>query len=199
MNSHIVLGTIIAATTISFGVYFLVDSSNALGVVNEEAQSSEIPFASTSVPMLEIPEAIVPAADFDDEDDDDEIDDESDDDTSSKTSVAPVTTATQSTPSDTKTPSTQTTVPKTTTTETSPTSLYTMATVATHSTKSSCWSVINDNVYDLTKYIPVHPGGQSRIINICGRDGSALFNDQHGRSSKIAKILATMYLAPLSK
>jgi len=65
----------------------------------------------------------------------------------------------------------------------------TMDLVAKHSTRSSCWSVINGNVYDLTSWIPNHPGGEKRILAICGIDGSDAYNGAHGTRSKPAKIL----------
>ncbi|MFA5763891.1 MAG: cytochrome b5-like heme/steroid binding domain-containing protein [archaeon] len=52
---------------------------------------------------------------------------------------------------------------------------YTLAYVAQHSTASDCWTAINGNVYDLTSFIPGHPGG-SIIATACGIDSSILFN-----------------------
>jgi uncharacterized membrane protein len=56
---------------------------------------------------------------------------------------------------------------------------YSAADVKKHATASSCWSAIDGNVYDLTKWISQHPGGQSTIKGLCGIDGSAMFNNQH--------------------
>ena len=67
---------------------------------------------------------------------------------------------------------------------------YTLADVAKHNNASSCWSAINGNVYDLTSWISKHPGGQQAILSICGIDGSAAFNDQHGGQSRPANELA---------
>ncbi len=66
---------------------------------------------------------------------------------------------------------------------------YTSTEVAQHTTKASCWSMINGNIYDLTSWIPKHPGGEGAILSICGIDGSSAFNGQHGRSSKVANVL----------
>ena len=76
---------------------------------------------------------------------------------------------------------------------------YTMAIVATHSNATSCWTVVNGNVYDLTKWIDQHPGGSEAILSICGKDGSAAFNDQHGGQRRPANELAGFELGPLSK
>ncbi|MFA6177308.1 MAG: cytochrome b5 domain-containing protein [Candidatus Paceibacterota bacterium] len=53
---------------------------------------------------------------------------------------------------------------------------YTAADVASHSTSASCWVIINNTVYDLTNFIPLHPGGPAIIISVCGKDGTTLFN-----------------------
>lgn len=65
----------------------------------------------------------------------------------------------------------------------------TLSQVAGHKSRTSCWSAINDNVYDLTSWIPNHPGGEQAILSLCGIDGSAAYNGQHGGSTKTANIL----------
>lgn len=67
---------------------------------------------------------------------------------------------------------------------------YNAADLKKHATAKSCWSAINGNVYDLTKWINRHPGGSSVIIGLCGRDGTAGFNGQHGGQSRPASELA---------
>ncbi|MFA7286180.1 MAG: cytochrome b5 domain-containing protein [Patescibacteria group bacterium] len=74
---------------------------------------------------------------------------------------------------------------------------YTLTDVATHSTKENCWSAVNGNVYDLTSWVPKHPGGDAAIAQICGKDGSALFAGQHGGAAKQASILATFKIGVL--
>lgn len=56
----------------------------------------------------------------------------------------------------------------------------TMSVVATHNTRESCWTVINGSVYDLTTWIARHPGGANAILRLCGTDGTATFEGQHG-------------------
>lgn len=59
---------------------------------------------------------------------------------------------------------------------------FTMTEVVKHSSESDCWVIINSKVYDLTAYIPMHPGGQGEIINRCGGDATIPFNRErkHG-------------------
>lgn len=73
----------------------------------------------------------------------------------------------------------------------------TMTDVRAHDDASSCWSVVNGLVYDLTAYIPKHPGGKSEILAICGTDGTSAFEGQHGGESKPERILATYYIGDL--
>lgn len=59
---------------------------------------------------------------------------------------------------------------------------FTTPEIAMHSSESDCWVIINGKVYDLTAYIPMHPGGQGEIINRCGGDATTPFNRErkHG-------------------
>jgi cytochrome b involved in lipid metabolism len=64
-----------------------------------------------------------------------------------------------------------------------------MAEVKKHASASSCWSIVDGEVFDLTKWINRHPGGSRRILDMCGRDGSAAFHGQHGSSGRATQIL----------
>ena len=66
---------------------------------------------------------------------------------------------------------------------------FTITEVAEHDNISSCWTVINGDVYDLTKWIPQHPGGPDKILSICGTDGTSKFVDQHDNAPKQQNIL----------
>jgi cytochrome b involved in lipid metabolism len=69
--------------------------------------------------------------------------------------------------------------------------------VAKHSSASDCWSVVNGNVYNLTSYIQSHPGGQSVLKNICGKDGSAAFTNQHNNQGKPNDVLQGFLIGAL--
>lgn len=56
---------------------------------------------------------------------------------------------------------------------------YTMAQVAEHNSATSCWTVIDGEVYDVTDWISQHPGGPDRIKALCGTDGTSNFQGQH--------------------
>ncbi len=75
----------------------------------------------------------------------------------------------------------------------------TAALVAQHGTRASCWSIVNGNVYDLTSWIPKHPGGEQAILQICGTDGSLKFNRQHGGDSAKEKMLFGFKIGALAQ
>lgn len=74
----------------------------------------------------------------------------------------------------------------------------TISQISQHDSRASCWSAINGRVYDLTSWIPNHPGGERSILSLCGVDGSAGYNDQHGRRSNIAMILTGFKIGTLA-
>lgn len=75
---------------------------------------------------------------------------------------------------------------------------YTSVQVATHNTETDCYSIIRGSVYNLTSYVPKHPGGVQKIIAVCGKDGSSLFVNQHGGSEQQEKMLATLKIGELA-
>ena len=77
---------------------------------------------------------------------------------------------------------------------------YTVAQVASHSSSGSCWLIISDKVYDVTAYIPFHPGGQNRIISRCGTDSTSAFltsSAGHAHSQSAKNLLAGYYIGDL--
>lgn len=74
---------------------------------------------------------------------------------------------------------------------------FTKEEVATHADDVSCWTIINGSVYDVTVYIPKHPGGEKRILKMCGTDGTSAFENEHGGQSKPETILAKYRLGAL--
>jgi len=69
--------------------------------------------------------------------------------------------------------------------------------IKTHNLKSDCWSIVNANVYNLTSYVKSHPGGASVIANICGKDGSKAFVNQHNTQGKPNNVLSSFLLGPV--
>jgi cytochrome b involved in lipid metabolism len=73
----------------------------------------------------------------------------------------------------------------------------TISDVAKHSTATDCWSAVSGGVYDLTAWIPQHPGGSGVIEAMCGSDGTAAYNSQHKGQSTPNKVLAGFQIGTL--
>lgn len=79
------------------------------------------------------------------------------------------------------------------------TATYTKDQVATHNSATSCWSIIDAKVYDLTNWIEKHPGGQQAILGMCGTDGTVAFRGQHDSANFQANILTAMQIGTLAQ
>ena len=88
--------------------------------------------------------------------------------------------------------------PTATATPTTTSNALTLARVKENNTASSCWSIINGNVYNLTTRISSHPGGKSAITSLCGIDGTSAFNSQHRNESRPESRLAAYLLGKLT-
>lgn len=75
----------------------------------------------------------------------------------------------------------------------------TMGEVAKHNSSASCYTAIEGAVYDLTSWINQHPGGSAAIKSLCGVDGTAVFNDQHGGQGKPEKTLTAYRIGALAQ
>ena len=63
----------------------------------------------------------------------------------------------------------------------------TPAVVAAHNTKKSCYVTIGHKVYDMTTFLPDHPGGEDLILDYAGQDIASIMSDEishsHGESA----------------
>ncbi|PGH08305.1 hypothetical protein AJ80_07901 [Polytolypa hystricis UAMH7299] len=55
----------------------------------------------------------------------------------------------------------------------------TVAEVAKHDTRESCWMVIHGQVYDVTEFLPEHPGGTAVMLRFAGRDATEEYDPVH--------------------
>lgn len=81
---------------------------------------------------------------------------------------------------------------------------FTTSQVAQHSSVSDCWLIINGNVYDVGRFLDLHPGGADVIIPYCGKDATQAFETQGGRrrgahSQSANQMLADYFLGSVVK
>ena len=100
----------------------------------------------------------------------------------------------------TPSPSVSTTAPTATASTTPPATsgAITISDVQQHSTGTDCWSVVDAGVYDLTAWIPQHPGGPQVIEAMCGKDASAAFRNQHSSQGEPNAVLAAFRIGTLA-
>lgn len=75
---------------------------------------------------------------------------------------------------------------------------YTWEEIRKHSSEKSSWVVIKGKVYDVTKYMPEHPGGPQWILDWAGKDATEAFETKGGmgmdHSSFAEELMAPMLI-----
>lgn len=51
--------------------------------------------------------------------------------------------------------------------------------LAKHAADDDAWMVLHGEVYNITAYLPFHPGGRDELLRAAGTDGTALFTKEH--------------------
>ena len=64
--------------------------------------------------------------------------------------------------------------------------------IAKHNTQKDCWVVVDKVVYDLTEFLPDHPGGIKAPLIYAGKDATEEFNMLH--KPEILTKYATQYI-----
>jgi cytochrome b involved in lipid metabolism len=54
---------------------------------------------------------------------------------------------------------------------------FTYEEVANHNKEDNCWIIIHDKVYDVSKFLDIHPGGADIIMDDAGTDVTTQFED----------------------
>lgn len=62
--------------------------------------------------------------------------------------------------------------------------VYLINEVSQNNSKDSCWLIIDQRVYDVTKYLREHPGGSSEILPFCGKEATDAFKTMNKRNQK---------------
>jgi len=51
--------------------------------------------------------------------------------------------------------------------------------IAKHNSRESCWVIIHGRAYDVTEFLPEHPGGSKIILKYAGKDATEEFDPIH--------------------
>ncbi|VEU23237.1 DEKNAAC104350 [Brettanomyces naardenensis] len=71
--------------------------------------------------------------------------------------------------------------------------VYQAAEVLKHNKKDDLWMIINNKVYDVTKFVDEHPGGEEVLLDVAGTDATDAFEDI-GHSDDARDMLKEMYI-----
>ncbi|XP_068725447.1 cytochrome b5-like isoform X2 [Montipora capricornis] len=75
---------------------------------------------------------------------------------------------------------------------------FSLEDVSRHADPSSCWIVIEDGVYDVTRFLAEHPGGSEIILERAGLDATSVFQDI-GHSIEARNMLIKYYIGELKE
>ncbi|RUO95630.1 cytochrome b5-like heme/steroid binding domain-containing protein, partial [Jimgerdemannia flammicorona] len=77
-------------------------------------------------------------------------------------------------------------------------STLTAADVARHNSKKSLYLIVHEKVYDVTKFIDEHPGGEEVLLDEGGKDATEAFEDV-GHSDDARELLKGLFVADLKR
>ncbi|GAP86926.1 putative cytochrome b2 [Rosellinia necatrix] len=69
--------------------------------------------------------------------------------------------------------------------------------VAKHDNKDSCWVVIHGKAYDVTEFLPEHPGGMKIILKYAGKDATEEFDPIHPPDTLDKYLHKSKHLGPV--
>ncbi|XP_005095539.2 cytochrome b5 [Aplysia californica] len=75
---------------------------------------------------------------------------------------------------------------------------YSRTEVAEHCHYDSCWIVVNNKVYDVTRFLRQHPGGDDIILEYAGFDATSVFIDK-GHSRDAYEMLAEYFIGEVTE
>jgi len=76
--------------------------------------------------------------------------------------------------------------------------VLTYADVARHASKDDLYLVVHDSVYDCSKFVDEHPGGEEVMLDVAGLDATESFEDV-GHSDEAREILTKMLVGKLKR
>ncbi|KAF8392030.1 hypothetical protein HHK36_022370 [Tetracentron sinense] len=74
--------------------------------------------------------------------------------------------------------------------------VFTLEQVSDHNNSKDCWLIINGKVYDVTKFLEDHPGGDDVLLSATGKDATDDFEDV-GHSSSARAMMDEYYVGEI--
>ncbi|KAK4573957.1 hypothetical protein RGQ29_031765 [Quercus rubra] len=74
--------------------------------------------------------------------------------------------------------------------------VYTLAQISEHNSRKDCWLVIEGRVFDVTKFLEDHPGGDEVLLSATGKDATDDFEDV-GHSSSARAMMDEFYVGDI--
>ncbi|XP_033220816.1 cytochrome b5-like isoform X2 [Belonocnema kinseyi] len=75
--------------------------------------------------------------------------------------------------------------------------VYSALEISRHNCEKDIWIVIDGGVYDLTKFLKEHPGGEEVLLNLAGQDGTKCFAEI-GHSGEATALRETFKIGVIS-
>ncbi|XP_077217781.1 cytochrome B5-like protein isoform X2 [Tasmannia lanceolata] len=75
--------------------------------------------------------------------------------------------------------------------------LFTKPEVSLHNTRTDCWIIIKDKVYDVTPYVEEHPGGDAILAHAGDDSTEGFYGPQH--ATRVFDMVDEFYIGDLKQ
>ncbi|PCH36537.1 glyoxylate dehydrogenase [Wolfiporia cocos MD-104 SS10] len=69
--------------------------------------------------------------------------------------------------------------------------------VAKHNSRDDCWIIVHGKAYDVTDFLPEHPGGQAIILKYAGKDATVAYEPIHPPDAITTNLPPSKHLGPV--
>ncbi|XP_074297345.1 cytochrome b5-like [Silene latifolia] len=76
--------------------------------------------------------------------------------------------------------------------------LFTLVEVSSHNSRGDCWIIIHSKVYDVTKFLEEHPGGEDVLLASTGKVATKDFEDI-GHTDNAKALMNKYYLGDIDE